>query len=809
MVDEATLQAILDDATLEEQVSLLAGATDWTTVAIPRIGVPSIKVSDGPNGARGGGSLQGETKGACFPCGIALSSSWDRSLSYEIGTALAAETKTKGARVLLGPTVNIHRSTLNGRNFETYSEDPYLTAEIAVPYIKGLQDHGVAGTIKHFAGNESEFQRTSISSEIDERTLREIYLPPFEAAVKRANVWAVMSAYNKVNGTFASENCHLLTEILKEEWGFDGIVMSDWFGSHTTAETVIGGLDLEMPGPTRDRGEKLVQAVREGRVPAEAVRKAALRMLRIIARVGAFEDPIIPEQKAVDLPADRALIRKAGAKGTVLLKNDGLLPLDANNGLKVAIIGPNAKTAQIMGGGSAQLDAHYRISPYEGIVAALGGEDKISYALGCTNQRVQPTIKQPFVAEFFSSLDLSGEVIHRAEAAESEFIWWGPITDQVDRQHFSLRAKTTLTADVTGNYLFGLISVGPARVLVNGQQLITTWDDWKQGGHYFEQGNDEVSAEITLEAGKTYEVVAEYKTAPEMFFGFPAIRVGCSIPVGDADIEEAVRVATGADVAILCVGGNGEWDTEGQDRPNLDLPGRQDELIARVVAANPRTVVVLQTGAPVLMPWIESVPAVLESWYPGQEAGNSIADVLFGKVAPGGRLPQTFPTRLEDDPTRGNYPGADGKVTYGEGVFVGYRHYDTKQIAPLFPFGHGLTYTTFEYGQVSLSAVGTDQSVTAQVDITNTGARPGEEVVQFYVADAKSSLPRPSKELKGFEKVELLPGETKTVTVTFDARSWAFYDDSKSRWIVEPGTFQILVGASSRDIRSRTTLDVI
>lgn len=419
--------------------------------------------------------------------GIALGATWDLALIEEIGRALAAEAHSKGARVLLAPTVNLHRSPLNGRNFECYAEDPFLTARIACAYIAGLQREGVAATIKHFVGNESEFERMTISSEIAERPLRELYLAPFEAAVKEAGTWALMSSYNRLNGTYVSEEPRLLCDILKGEWGFDGVIISDWFATHSTAAALNGGMDLEMPGPTRFRGEQLVAAVESGAVEAATVRDSARRILRLIDRVGAFADPTIPPERAQDRPEDRALIRRAGAAGSVLLHNDGILPLDPAATGTIAVIGPNAKTAQIMGGGSAQLNAHYRVTPFEGIAAQLGPDTHLTYDLGCTNYRLLPLL----------------------------------------------------------------------------------------------------DSELTV----------------------------------DEAIARAVRLATEADTVILCVGANGEWDGEGQDRPDLSLPGRQDELIARVAAANPRTVVVLQTGGPVAMAWLSAVAAILQAWYPGQECG--------------------------------------------------------------------------------------------------------------------------------------------------------------------------------------------
>jgi beta-glucosidase len=803
----AHIEHLLDAMTLEEQVSLLAGADFWTTVPVERLGVPAIKVSDGPNGARGGGSLVGGVKAASFPVGIALASTWDTGLVEEVGRALAEEARTKGARLLLGPTVNIHRSPLNGRNFECFSEDPYLAAQVGRAYITGLQERGVGATVKHFAGNESEFERMTISSEIDERTLREIYLPPFEAAVKDAHTWAVMAAYNRLNGTYASEHPRLLLDVLRREWGFDGVVVSDWVATHSTVAAANAGLDLEMPGPTKYRGERLVEAVRSGEVSPETVRESARRVLRLIARVGAFDDPAIGPEQAVDRPEHRALIRRAGAEGAVLLKNDGILPLDPSGLTRIAVIGPNAATARIAGGGSAQVNAHYRVSPLEGVTARLGPGVEVGYEPGCDNDKLLPVLPGPVTVEYFASPDLSGPVAYREEKADGEVMWLDEVAPGVDRERFSARLSGRYLPQASGEHELGLASAGLSRLYLDGRLLADNWDDWQAGDTYFGAGSREVVAVADLEAGRTYDVAVEFASQTRGPFGMKAVHVGVRRPLGEGAIERAARLAGASDVALLCVGLTGEWDTEGQDRPHMDLVGRQDELIARVAAANPRTVVLLQTGGPVAMPWLGQVAAVLQAWYPGQECGNALADVLFGAVDPGGRLPLTFPVRLEDNPAFPNYPGENGRVRYGEGIFVGYRHYDKKQVEPLFPFGHGLSYTTFDYANLRLSAatLAPGDRLRVTVDVTNTGARAGREVVQLYVGETHPRLARPPKELKGFAKVSLAPGETQTVSLDVDVRALAAFDDARGAWVADPGTFEVLVGSSSRDVRAWAT----
>lgn len=801
------IEALLDAMTVEEQARLLAGADFWTTVPLERLGVPAVKVSDGPNGARGGGSLVGGLKAASFPVGIALAASWNEGLVEEIAAALAEEALSKGARVLLAPTVNIHRSTLNGRNFECYSEDPLLTAGLAVAYVRGLQGKGVAATVKHFAGNESEFERTTISSEIGERALREVYLLPFEAAVKEAGVWAVMSGYNRLNGTFASESHWLLTQVLREEWGFDGLVMSDWFGSHSTAPTVNAGLDLEMPGPTRDRGAKLVAAVQAGEVSAATLRERAGNVLRLIERVGAFEEPAIAPEEAIDRPAHRALIRRAGAEGMVLLANDGILPLDPDRRGRLALIGPNAAEARIMGGGSAQLNPHYRVSPLEGISALLG-PDRVGHAIGCTNYRLRPILRGPVTVEYFAAPDLAGPPVHREERTDGEVMWLGQVAPGVDPARFSARLSATFIPEASGRHELGLVSAGLSRLLVDGERVVDAWEAWRPGRNYFGEGNDEAVGTIDLVAGRPCRIEAEFASTGHKALGVKALRIGITLPLGDDAIQGAVELARRSDAALLFVGLNGEWDTEGQDRPSLELPSRQNELVERVAAVQPRTVVVLQSGAPVTMPWRTRVAAILQAWYPGQECGNALADVLFGKADPGGRLPQTFPHRLEDDPAFGNYPGENGRVHYREGIFVGYRHYERRGIQPLFPFGHGLSYTSFRFANLRLSTdtLAPGAPLTVTLDVTNTGDRTGQEVVQLYVRDPEAGVPRPEKELKAFAKLTLAPGETREVTLPLTMRSLAWFDEARAAWVAEPGLFELLVGASSTDIRARASV---
>ncbi len=757
-------------------------------------------------------------KAACFPAEISLASTWNIDLLERIGQALAREAQMKGAQVLLAPTVNIQRSPLGGRNFECFSEDPYLSARLAVAYITGLQREGVGASIKHYVCNDEEFERFSISSEVRERALREIYLLPFRAAVRETQPWTIMAAYNLVNGIPASENSYLLTEVLRQEWGFDGVVVSDWFFSvKSTAASVNAGLDLEMPSP-RWRGEKLLEAVERGEVTETTIDTSVRRLLQLLAKAGLFEHTEQVPEQALDLPEHRALIREAGAEGIVLLKNErNLLPLQREHFTSLAMIGPNARVAQIMGGGSAQVNAHYAVTPLDSIMAKVGDHVTVRYEQGCTNYKLLPLLDSELLLagtegtehglaiEFFNTLDLEGPPVQREIQPKSELSWFGEMPAGVNPQQFSLRATGRFTPQESGAYTFGLISIGRSRLSIDGQKVIENWIEQTHGGDFLGMGGKEVQATVTLEAGRAYLLTLELAKSEAVPLG--AIHLGCLPPEPADTIERAVALAAAADVAIVCVGFGGEWQSEGSDRANMDLPGKQDALVEQVAAANPRTIVVLNTGSPITMPWLDKVGAVVQAWYPGQECGNAIADVLFGDTNPSGKLPQTFPVRLEDNPAYLDFPGENGKVYYGEGLFVGYRSYDKKKIAPLFPFGFGLSYTIFSYSSLHLSArqIGPDDTLQVSIDITNTGQRTGKEIVQVYVRDEQANLQRPEKELKAFAKVQLEPGERKTVMLSLGRDALAYYDDLAHEWVAEAGEFEVLVGASSQDIRASAT----
>lgn len=800
-----TIENLIKQMTLEEKVSLAAGSDFWHTVPIPRLGIGRLKVSDGPNGARGA-EWDGALSSACFPCGTALAATWNPDLVRQVGNALADEVHSKGASALLAPTVNIHRSPLGGRNFECYSEDPWLSSRMSVAYITGLQERGVSATLKHFVGNDSEFERNSINSEVGERALREIYLVPFEAAVKEAGTWAIMTAYNRLNGTFAAEH-PLLASLVRGEWGFDGLFMSDWFGTKSTVGSANAGLDLEMPGPALYMGEKLLQAVRSGEVSEKTVEDKARQVLKLASRTGALGQTSEPEEQSLNLPEHQKVARQAAAEAIVLLKNEGnLLPLEPSQLKKLAVIGPNAEVTTIQGGGSAGVTPHYRVNFVDGIRAAVREGVEVAYERGCTIEKVAPALDSRLLAEPGLSLEyfadeFAGNPVHRETLRRGQKLWMS-VPESLNPASFSVRGKGRITPRESGTHRLALSSVGRTRLFLNGELLIDNWSDWRPGSTFFGMGSDEQVAEVRLEAGQPYDLTAEFASGAGPF---GAVLVGASEPVPDDLMERAVASAAGADAAIVVVGTNADWETEGVDRTSMALPGRQVEMIERVAAANPRTVVVVNAGSPVEMGWADKVPSVLVSWFGGQEAGNALADVLFGRVNPAGKLPTTFPERLEDHPAFINYPGENGRVVYGEGIFVGYRYYDKKRLPVRFPFGHGLSYTKFDYGDLRLSAESLRPGGTVKIslDVTNTGSRAGQEVVQLYVCDPSARLARPEKELKRFAKVALQPGGKTTVSFDLDLRSLAYWDDARAAWVADAGEFEVLAGGSSQDIRAK------
>jgi beta-glucosidase len=701
---EQRVQDLLGRMTLEEKVAMLSGADWMQSVPNERLGIPSIKMSDGPLGIRSwaGPSAQTNAPGAgaqvmttSFPASVAMAATWDTDAVRAEGQAIAQEMKSLGRDMILGPTVNINRTPLWGRNFEGYGEDPYLTSRLAVAYIKGVQGEGVIATVKHFDANNQEFERHRVDAKIDERALHEIYFPAFKAAVQEAGVWSVMSAYNKLNGVYCAENPFLLTDVLRKQWGFKGLIVSDWGSTYSTANTVNAGMDIEMPGGepmkvwlqmprTQQAGnsggwltsDKVLADISAGKISRATVDENVSKILRVIFISGLFDHPHVANGE-VDTPEQQAVARKGATESIVLLKNTGdVLPLNSSKIHSIVVIGPNAAVARTGGGGSSLVHPKYSVSPLKGIQERAGSQIQVSNVLG---------------------VSMEGE-------------------------------------------------------------------------------------------DKT-------KDTPEM---------------REQLLNEAVSAASKADVAILVVGRSPSLESEGFDIKSLDLPAGQDELIQAVAKANKNTIVVINAGGPVLMDkWLDQVPAVVDMWYGGQEGGHAIASILFGDANPSGKLPVSFVKRWEDSPAYGHYPGENLQVEYAEGIYVGYRYFDTKNVEPLFPFGYGLSYTKFDYSGLKVSpGKKAGQPVEVSLKVRNTGSRAGAEVVELYVHDGHSSVDRPVEELKGFRRVDLTPKESQTIHFTLDRSAFAYYSTAKKDWVVEPGAFEVRVGASSRDIRLKGTVNV-
>jgi beta-glucosidase len=801
------IEDLVQQLTLDEKISLLAGRDTWHTVPVEGSGIPAIRVTDGPNGARGTSGNFGPTS-ACFPCGSALAATWNTALVERTGGALADEVRAKAAHILLAPTVNIHRSPIAGRNFECYSEDPYLAGQMASAYIRGLQQKGVGACIKHYVCNDQEFERHTISAVVKERPLREIYLEPFRIALQQAGPWAVMSAYNSINGISANANDYLLHDILKGEWGFDGVVISDWYGTYDPS-TARGGLDIEMPGPARWASNKHVKSALAGGLITEAdIDDKVRRILRTIERVGAFENPEFQPEKADDRSEHRLLIREAAGEAIVLLKNEGLLPLQPEKVRKLLVVGENALLPQIVGGGSAHVNPHYVISPLQGIREAAGDQVEVEYTIGCLTHRSLPPANPAWLRtragdqgldmRLYASTDLSGEPVLERTVTRTALGWYGDEQPAPGLDQFSIRLEGSFTPPETGIYTLGLQCIGRGRILVEGSEVLPFRDysdpaEWSDAQVPFE-----------CEEGVTKEMTIEYIWSGEDHWR--TVRLALFPPIPEDPIAAAEAMAREADAVVILAGLTNEWESEGHDRVDMRLPRDQNQLISRLAAANPRTIVALNAGSPLEMPWLDEVAAVLQTWYLGQEAGHAIADVLFGEVNPSGKLPTTFPVRLEDNPAFLNFPGENGEVLYGEGIYVGYRCYDKKDLRPLFPFGFGLSYTSFEYRDLAVSAgsIGPDEALEVTLVVENTGSLAGKEVLQLYVRDLEARLPRPDRELKAFAKIALQPGEAQTVAFTLDRQALSYYDPSLPGWVAEPGEFELLVGASSQDIRLST-----
>ncbi|WP_412162363.1 glycoside hydrolase family 3 protein [Curtobacterium flaccumfaciens] len=805
------IDALLGQLTTDEKVQLLTGRDFWTTWPIEKIGLRRILMSDGPSGVRG--EVWDERDPSLnLPSATALSASWDRAIAKRYGAAAAVEARRKGVDVVLGPTINLHRSPLGGRHFEAFSEDPVLTGDLAASYVDGVQENGVAATPKHYIANDYETDRFTASTEVSDRALRELYLLAFEKAVTEAHAWAIMSSYNAINGVTASEN-DLLETPLNSEWGFDGIVVSDWTGVRSV-DSAKASQDVAMPGPNPWWSEgPLLAAVQSGEVPMAAIDRKVRRILTLAARVGALEGFEPVAASPVHVEDGIAFVREAEAEGTVLVRNTGVLPLDAPAVSRIAVIGHNADQARTQGGGSATVVPSQVVSPLDGIRSAFPGAS-VDYAIGAVVQEgiaefPLSTITNPGTGEPGARVAFvkDGEVLFVEDRRATALFWFGG--DAPTREADRLDITTTYTAESTGTVRFGIGAAGRSRMWIDGELLLdedVPFEGDQLGAAFLNPPARSVPVSVT--AGQQVAIRIEYDIVQdETLGGVLAYQFG--IEPSDDDpavlIEAAVDATRGADVAVVVVGTNSKVESEGYDRSSLALPGHQDDLVRAVAAANPNTVVVVNAGSPVEMPWRNDVAAVLLTWFGGQEYGNALADVLTGAQEPGGRLPTTWPVAMADVPVLDVTP-VDGKVAYDEGVHVGYRAWLRAGTEPAYPFGHGLGYTTWSIEGVSATpTVREGDAVIVTATVANTGDRAGKHVVQVYASRAESAVDRPVRWLVGFAPVRLAAGASTEVSIEVQARAFAHWDGS---WQYESGTFTLHVGASVVDDAGTTSLEL-
>jgi beta-glucosidase len=792
---------LVSQMTLEEKIDYISGlegpkAANMYIRPIPRLKLPGFKMSDGPLGVRTWGPSMG------YPAGISMASTWDTALEHQVGVEMGKDALARGVDFILGPGVNIHRAPMCGRNFEYFGEDPYLASRMAVAVITGIQSQGVSATVKHFTGNNQEWDRHNVSSDIDERTLREIYLPAFEAAVKEAHVGAIMDSYNLVNGVHMTQNEYLMTEVVKKEWGFPGIIMSDWDATYDGVAAAKAGLDLEMPFGKFMIRANLLPAIHDGTLSEATIDDKVRRLLRTAMRFGFIaRDGQTPSESLMN-EQGRQVALQASLEGMVLLKNEGLLPFDKSKVKSVAVIGPRAWPGVPAGGGSSHVDPLISVSFLEGVSNELAGTGvRVLYASGAPDPTevydrsefsTSPDGKtRGLTGEYFDNTVFEGKPALVRTDEHVNFNWRhagyrpdGPVRD------YSVRWTGYYIPSTSGRHTVYVGGHEGFRLYVEDKLVMDQWE-W--------QSTDLELVSMNLESGHPYKVRLEY------YVHRISANIGFGVTSGaGAELERARQVAAKADRVILCAGFDEMTEGEGRDR-TFALPGGQDELVRAVESANKNVVLVVTAGGNVDMTkWIDQTPALIHAWYPGEEGGTALAKIVFGEVSPSGKLPVSFERRWQDNATSTSYYAKNGSkhVAYTEGIFLGYRHFDKSSVKPLFPFGYGLSYTTFKYSNLKIApeSFSGDEPVTVSFDVTNTGRREGAETGEVYVSDGHSAVPRPVKELKGFGKVDLEPGETKTITVTLNRRAFSYYDVDKKEWTATPGEFGIRVGGSSAKI---------
>ncbi|MCF6284709.1 MAG: glycoside hydrolase family 3 C-terminal domain-containing protein [Candidatus Hydrogenedentes bacterium] len=773
------------------------------------MGIPELIMADGPQGPNSKG------RSTHYSAMINLAATFDTDLMHAVAKNMGQETRIFGRNMLLAPMINIIRTPFGGRGFELFSEDPYLTSRMTVSYVKGVQEERVVTCTKVMTVNNQEWNRFDVDTRVGERALREIYLPAYKAAVQEADTWSIMAAYNMVNGHYACESKYLLNDILKEEWGFTGFTVSDWGGVRSTVKTAHAGLDLEMP-TGKFYGKKLLAAIQDGRVKESILDDKVRRILRVLFKAGLFDESIDSYGGHSDTPERRALALKAAQESIVLLKNeDHFLPLDAQKIKSIAVIGPNGNVARMTGSGSGFLKGNHNVSPLQGIVDRVGANTTVQFERGFPEKKMELPIAQaesyvlpdgqPGIhAEYFNNRELEGKPALTRVEKSIDFAWGyggeqdpdnpgSPDPGVVNLDKWSARWTGKFKSPGDGWHEIGLQSDNGVRMYLDGKKVLDYWIDSKP--EKFK------TIRYKFEAGRLYDLKVEFYEN----IGSCVCRLGFA-PSEEVSPVYAMQVASEADVVVLCLGLSEEMEGEANDRDELDLPENQLKLIDAVVQSNENTVIVLNNGTPILVnEWIDKVPAVIEAFYPGQEGGTALATILFGDISPSGRLPLTIPKERKDASDYGTYPGEKSFADYKEGIYVGYRHFDAQNIEPSFPFGYGLSYTTFDDSDLKLTAttMKSDGEIVVSLNVKNTGNMDGDEVVQLYIHDIKARVDREVKALKGFHRVHLKRGESKTVTLKIDTSALSFYDVTAKQWVAEPGQFDVLIGASSRDIHLR------
>lgn len=809
-----TVKQLLQKLNIKEKISLLSGQDNWHSFSLQEQGISRITVTDGPHGVR-----CEKNKGrpfspaTAFPPGVALASSWDRDLLFRVGQALADETLAVDCDILLGPCVNIVRHPLGGRNFESYSEDPFLAGEIGKSWIKGVQSKEVGTSLKHFACNNQEENRMQVDICIDERTLREIYLPAFETIVKEQQPWTVMCAYNRLNGEYCSANTKLLTKILRDEWGFNGVVISDWGAVHQIYEPVKAGLELEMPGPAKYFGSLLYDAFCNWFIDEQSINRAAGRVLALLEKCGKLGKAKKRATGCINTVAHQKLAKETALSSITLLKNDGLLPFNPKEIKTLALIGPNI-SGYMTGGGSSYVPPPYSVGLLESLQADKKLDFNLLYEKGCDNFTRIPqlglkNIKDPienspgFRTEYFNNTECNGQPV--LSILDDDVPGWGfQPPEGINHDQFSLAIKGKLLSENKGRHVIGMSFTQEVKLYLDGKLIKHA----SASEEYDYQQSHGFDFAFEMEAGKEYDLQAlfirktEGPNVCQLNFAYQPLEKD------DRRMENAVTMAKKADAVIFCGGLPSLYESEGKDRLDMELPGKQNELVEKLLKVNQKLLFVLNCGAPVSLPWLDKVPALLHAYYPGMEGGNALKEIIFGERSPSGKLTVSYPKRLEDSPAFLHYPG-EKQVRYAEGIYCGYRYFDKKKTELLFPFGHGLSYSTFEYSKLDLpSQSSLEKPLEVRMKIKNSGEYKASEIVQLYVHDQESELNRPEKELKGFAKIELAPGQTGECKFLLDKRAFSYYHPEKADWFLEPGIFTILIASSSRDIRLKADLEI-